>query len=104
MLLRTRLMVDLPPQPVSSARREAPLYVAPFDFFLQGLDLVDHALEARIDLKRLAIGIERALVVADVLHDEAEARQRPEMPRLAGQHLADVGERIGIILFHEIDG
>ena len=48
--------------------------IAPFDLFLQGLDLLLHALEAGIDLNRLAVGVQRVLVVADVLHDEAKAR------------------------------
>lgn len=48
--------------------------IAPFDLFLEGLDLLLHALEAGIDIKRLAVGVQRVLVVADVLHDEAKAR------------------------------
>src|ERR1700747_2116525 len=47
------------------------LDIAPFDLFLEILDLLVHALEARIDFEGLAIGIERALVVSDVLHDQA---------------------------------
>src|SRR5262245_20673392 len=64
---------------------DSPSEIAPFDLFLQGLDLLLHALEAGIDLNCLAVGVQRVLVVADVLHDEAKARQRPEVPRLAGQ-------------------
>ena len=43
------------------------------DLLLQGLDLLLHSLEARMNLKRLAICVQRVLVVADVLHDEAKA-------------------------------
>src|SRR5215470_9884252 len=75
----------------------------PLDLFLQRLDLLVHPLKARIDLERLAIGVERVLVVTDVLHDEAKARQRPEMPRLAGQHLADIGNRIHVVSLQEIN-
>jgi len=47
--------------------------VSPLDLFLQRFDLLVHPLEARIDFKRLAIGVERVLVVTDLLQNEAEA-------------------------------
>ena len=47
--------------------------VSPLDLFLQRFDLLVHPLEARIDFERLAIGVERVLVVTDLLQNEAEA-------------------------------
>jgi hypothetical protein len=44
------------------------------------------------------------LVVADVLQDEAEARPGAEVARLERQHLADVGERVAVIVFQVVDG
>src|ERR1700722_20379104 len=58
--------------------------VASLDLFHQRFDLVRDPLEPGVDVERLAIGVEGALVVADVLHDEAKPGQRPEMARLAG--------------------
>ncbi len=58
----------------------------------------------RINHQRLAVGFERVLVVADVLQDEAEARPGAEMARLERQNLADVGERVAVIVFQIIDG
>ena len=45
--------------------------VAAFDFFAQGLHQLRHPFEMRVDGERLAEGIERALVVAEILHDHA---------------------------------
>src|SRR5450631_3517899 len=90
--------------PGTMRRDRASLDFASFDLFDQRLDLFRDALEPRVDVERLAIGIERALVVADVLHDQADPGQRPEMARLPGQHLAEIGERIGVVLLQEIDG
>src|SRR5882724_7825653 len=76
------------PDPVAQPTLRCASNITPFDLFLQGLDLLLHSLEARMDLERLAEGVQCVLVVADVLHDEAKTRQSPEMPRLAGQDLA----------------
>ena len=51
-----------------------------------------------MDGERAAEGVERALVVAKLLQDDAEPRERAEMARLARQHLADVGKRPAEIL------
>src|SRR5438105_2705793 len=49
-------------------------------------------------------GIERVLLIAELVQDHAEARERAEMPRFAHQHLADVFDRVGEILLHVVDG
>ena len=51
----------------------------------------------------LRIGLERTLLVADLLHDHAEPCQRAEMTGLPDQHLADVGERAGIVVLHVVE-
>src|SRR5882724_2412630 len=71
------------------------LDIASFDLFAQALDQIRHLFEMRVDGERLAEGIERALLVADVLHDHAEPCERAEMPGFAAQHLLDVGDRPG---------
>ena len=43
------------------------------------------------------------LLLAEFLHDHAEAGERAEMARLARQHLADVGERPAVIFVHEVE-
>src|SRR6516164_5641397 len=57
----------------------------------------------RIDRKRLAEGIERALVVADILHDHAKACESAEMAGLANQDLLDIGERAGVIVLQIVE-
>src|SRR5216683_830481 len=47
------------------------------------LDQVGDALEVRMDRERAAVNVERLLVVAELLQDDAEPRQRAEMARLA---------------------
>src|SRR5438105_106148 len=64
--------------------------VAAFDLLGQLLDDLRHLLEVGIDSQRLAEGVQRALVVAHVLHDHADTRQRAEMARLTGQYLLQV--------------
>src|SRR5947208_739845 len=56
----------------------------------------------RVHRERAAEGFERELILAELLHDDAEARQRPEMTWLARQHLADIAERLAEILGGEI--
>src|ERR1700733_16319445 len=82
---------------VPSNRSSQQSDVAAFDLFGQRLDQFRHLLQVRIDVERLAEGIERALVVAEILHDHAEACERAEMPGLADQHLLDVGERASVV-------
>src|SRR6185437_7893600 len=68
------------------------------------LDLLGDTLQMRVDLQRLAEREQRSLVLADVLHDRAEPGQRTEMPRLEGEHLGEIGERVGIVLLEEEHG
>src|SRR5258706_14919528 len=76
--------------------------VAAFDLFTQALDQLRHLVEVRVDRERLAEGVERALFVAEILHDHAKPRQRAEMARLADQHLLDILERMGVIVLQVI--
>src|SRR3954447_9365148 len=68
------------------------------DLFGQRLDQVGNALEMRMHGERAAEGVERVLVVAELLQDHAQARQRAEMAWLPRQHLVDVGQRSAEIL------
>ena len=77
--------------------------IAPLDLLAQRLHDVGDVLEVRIDRQRPAIGFERVFVVADLLQDETEAGQCAEMARLAHQHLANVGERVAVILLQVVD-
>src|ERR1700733_13733976 len=83
---------------------QAGLDGAAFDFFGQRLHNLGDVFEVRVDGERLAIGFERVLVVADVLQNKAEAGQRPEVPRLLRQDLAQIGERVAVVLLEIIDG
>ena len=56
----------------------------------------------RVDRERLAEGVERALFVAEILHDHAKPRQRAEMARLADQYLLDILQRMGVIVLQII--
>src|SRR5450432_1387678 len=56
-------------------RQRRDLDIPAFDFFLQRLYHIGNALQPRIDGERAAIDFQRLFVVADILHDEAEARQ-----------------------------
>src|SRR5258708_12375268 len=48
--------------------------------------------------------IEGVLVVAELLQDDSESRERAEMARLARQHFVDIGERAAKVFFRVIDG
>src|ERR1700682_62785 len=80
------------------------LDIPPLDLFGQRLHDVGDVLEMWVDRQRLAVGFERVLVVANVLQDEAKARPRAEVARLERQHLADVGERMAVIVFQIVEG
>src|ERR1035437_8746224 len=69
--------------------------VAAFDLFAQGLDQLRHLVEMRVDGERLAERVERALFVAEILHDHAKPRQRAEMAGFADQNLLDILGRKG---------
>src|ERR1700687_4476215 len=71
------------PRPDRSSDRSD---VAAFDFFAQGLDQLRHLVQMRVEGERLAEGVERALLVAEILHDHAKPRQRPEMAGLPDPH------------------
>ncbi len=77
---------------------------AAVDLVGQLLDQIGNALELRMNGERAAEGVERALVVAELLQDDAEPGERAEMARLARQHLADVGDGAAEILLRVIDG
>src|SRR6266568_7676501 len=85
-----------------SARKSSD--IAPFDLFGQLLDQVGNALKVGMHGKRAAEGVERMLVVAELLEDHAQAGQRPEMAWLALEHLLDVGDRSVEIPLHIING
>ena len=70
----------------------------PSTFSLRVLTTSGEVVEVGIDGERLAVGFERVLVVADVLQDQAKAGQRAEMARFANKHLANVEERMAVIL------
>src|SRR5262245_17420495 len=53
--------------------------------------------------ERAAVRIERRLVVAELLHDGAEPRERAEVTRLTHQHLADIRNRAAVVLGVEED-
>ena len=76
--------------------------IAAFDLFGQGLDQLRHLFEVRVDGERLAEGVKRALVVAEILHDHAKSGQRAEMARFADQHLLDVFKRMGVVVLQII--
>src|SRR5262245_60736569 len=74
------------------------LDVAAFDLLGQTLHEIRHLLQMRVHGKRAAECLERELVLVEFLHDDAKSGQGAEMARLARQHLADVGQRPGIVL------
>src|SRR6516165_634028 len=88
----------------AQGRKTSRSNILPLDLLGQGLDHLADVLEMRIDGKRAAVGFERVLVVAELLQDQTQSRQRTEMARLARQHLAQVGERMGDIVLEEVDG
>ncbi len=75
--------------------------VAPFDLLAQRLHHVADVLKVRVDRQRAAVGLECVFVVADFLQDQTEAGQRTEVTRLARQHLANIGERVAVILLRK---
>src|SRR6058998_2121661 len=83
---------------------EAMLDLAALDLLGQPLDDVGDLLELGMDRQRAAERFERGLVVAEFLHDGAEPGERPEMARLARQHLADIRNRAAIVFGVEEDG
>src|ERR1700704_4964288 len=60
------------------------------------------AVEVRIDLQRAAVGDERLTVLADGMHDRAEAGERAEVARLERQYVLDVGERAAVVAHDEV--
>src|SRR5262249_50231854 len=68
------------------------------DLFAQRLHLIGDFLHVRVDRKCLAEGVERLLVLADLLQNHAQAGKRPEVARLAVEHFLDVGHRATVIL------
>lgn len=81
----------------------APSKIPPLHLLRQRLHLLVHSLQPRIDLERLAVGLQRVFLVADLLHDHAEAGQRAEVAWLAGQHLGDVGNGVRVLFLQEVD-
>ena len=57
-----------------------------------------------MDCECTAERIERALVVAKLLQDDAETRERTEMARLARQYFMNIGKRPTKVFFCVIDG
>src|SRR6185437_6694503 len=78
--------------------------ILPLDLESERLHLLGDALQVRIDLERLAERDQRGLVLADVLHDRAEPGQRAEVPRLEGERLGEIGERVAVVLLQEEHG
>src|SRR5215510_936599 len=78
--------------------------IAALDLLGQSLDDLGNLLDVRVHSERAAEHFERPLLLAELLHDQAEAGQRAEVARLARQHLADVVEGAAVVLLHEIDG
>src|SRR5262249_31708000 len=90
-------------RPLQHARWLAKSDVPALDLLGQLLDQVGDLLELGMQGERAAEGVERVLVVADLLQDHAESGKRAEVARLALEHFVDVGERAGEILLREID-
>ncbi len=63
---------------VRSHRLKTASDIPALDLFGQGFDEIGNARQMRIDLERLAIDIERPLVLAKILHDQAETGERTE--------------------------
>src|SRR6516225_9529538 len=80
------------------------LDIAPVDLLGQLLDQLGNALQVRVDGERAAERVERALVVAELLQDDSQSRERAEMARLARQHFVDVGERAAEVFLRVVDG
>src|SRR5262249_34731259 len=69
-----------------------------FDLLAQRLHLIRDFLHVRVDRERLAVGVERLPVLADLLQDHPKAGERPEVTRIAVEHFLDVGHRAPLIL------
>src|SRR6185295_8742352 len=78
--------------------------VPAFDLLGQRLHEIRNLLQMRVDGERAAERVERKLLLAELLHDDAEAGERAEVARLARQHLPDVGERSAVVLVGEMEG
>src|SRR6202021_1087946 len=76
--------------------------VPTLNLLAQGLDQFRYLVEVRVDGERLAEGVERALFVADILHDHAKSGQRAEMARFADQDLLDIFKRVGVVVLQII--
>src|SRR5262245_215111 len=74
------------------------LDIAALDLFAQLFDQLGNPLQVRMDRQRAAECIKRVLLVAHLLQDDAEPRQRAEVARFACQHLVDGGERAAALL------
>src|SRR5215208_6666124 len=75
--------------------------VAAVDLRRQALDRLAELRQVGVDRERLAIGFERALLVAAGHVDVAEPGPGAEMARLPGQHALDVGDRAHRIVEEE---
>src|SRR5690242_357629 len=77
--------------------------VAALDLLGERLHEFGNLRQVRVDGERPAKRFERELILAELLHDDAEAGERAEVTRLARQHLADVGDRFAVILVGEVE-
>src|SRR5262249_8968743 len=80
-----------------------PSDIAAFDLFSELLDQIGDALEMRMDGESATEYFERTFVVTELLQDHPETRHGPEVPRLARQHLLDIGKRAAVLLLHEVE-
>src|SRR5215813_12236506 len=78
--------------------------IAAVDFFTQLLDQIGNALQVRMDGECTPERVEGVSVVAELLQDDSETRERAEMARLARQHFVDIRERAGEVFFRVVDG
>ena len=69
-----------------------------FHFFGQRFDHVRNFFHPRVDPSACRKASQGAFVVAQILHDHAQPRQRAEMAGFARQHLPDVSERTGVVV------
>src|SRR5215470_1308394 len=99
-----KIAPDYRPRIPIQAVMEAVLDIATVDLFAQLLDQIGNALQVRVDGERTAERVEGAFVVAELLQDDPQSRERAEMARLACQHFVDVGERAAEVFFRVVDG
>src|SRR5258706_16466988 len=69
------------------------------DLFAQLLHQLRNPFQAGMDCECAAERVKCALLIAKLLQDDAEARERTEMARLARQHFVDIGKRAAKVLF-----